>query len=129
MNQRLKNVIAGIAVFLGFISFIAFVFHKNWPRIADAELLRSECRALFLSKNGLAREIPKKDWPDSIRTLDPRGVFIDDGFVEVLVSSGGIGPSRGFYILTSSKPLPFVIDGATIFRTEHEGVYRFDIHD
>ena len=129
MNRRLRNAIAGAVMLFFFISLVAFIFHKDWPEITDAELLKGECRALVLSGDGLTREIPKKDWPVSVRELNPRGVFTDDGFVEVLVSSGGIGPSRGFYILTSSRPLPFGVDGVTVFRTEFEGVYRFDIHD
>ena len=129
MNRLGKCIIAGVFAVSCLIYLIAVLFHKDWPPIVDAEQLKSECRILFLSNNGRTREVPIEEWPDSIKALTPRGVSIDYGFVEILISSGGIGPSRGFYVITSNKPLPFLIDEKTVFRTEYVGVYKFDIHD
>lgn len=86
-------------------------FHRvhQPPKVRDADQLVSDCQELIAlhSQGELAivteggrqlNSIVQEQWPASIVSLRPLGVYVDNERVTILTSTGGIGPSFGYVI-------------------------------
>lgn len=81
-----------------FIFPIYNISRRDWPKIADEQQFISECILLSSSVRG---QIDKSLWPKEIKKLNPVAVYSGDGYLEIIISSGGINPSWGYWIDTT----------------------------
>ena len=100
-----------LALFLGLVIALVYpIFKVNRPPplqnpiqiVADCQSLvemkqRGELK-LDESDKWTVGTLAKEQWPSSISALIPRGIYVLDDRVSILISTGGIGPSYGYLI-------------------------------
>ena len=66
----------------------------RWPKLKSPESFVADCE--FLLKNYPEQSsVPADEWPTSIAEIQPRHVLVKDGYVDIVISTGGIGDSWG----------------------------------
>ena len=105
--ERRKTWILLIPIVVIWWSSRDFVSRRfgTWPCISNADTLVAECDQLVRGMaTGRAEgdnpviEVPSSKWPPSVAALRPRGVFVRRTSVDIYLSSGGIGTSRGYLV-------------------------------
>ena len=74
----------------------------DWQPISNPQEFVRECRALASSAQ--SGPVEQKDWPDEIKKLAPLEVIVGAGeYVEMIISTGGIGPRFSYLVLVDPK--------------------------
>jgi len=152
-DMSVKSLIGKVAIIAGvlFTLFIVAVgllvypiFRVNRPpAIKNPIQLVADCQMLVELKHKGKLTLEEKDpwtrgsiileqWPVSLAELEPRGVYVLDDRVTILVSTGGIGPSFG-YVIPYLKQTNFIIlgrgrtkiGGSFVSKTEYTNVYSW----
>ncbi|MEM0967609.1 MAG: hypothetical protein AAGJ81_15790 [Verrucomicrobiota bacterium] len=93
-----------------------------WPRISNPEDLVHDCEILLRSyPKGF--DLPRNSWPKSVSDLDPQYVFVDDGYVKIVLSGGGIGDSWGLIVAGEDGQIIMTEDTE---KTRNNRIYRFE---
>jgi len=111
------------------------------PKVQDANQLVSDCQELtdlhneyklkLVTERGWQmNSIVSEQWPASIASLRPIGVFVGDEGVRILISTGGVGPSFGYLIPNLEKDTHSqagtekpVVRGVKIRKTPYSNVW------
>lgn len=88
------------AVILGYFTFSSVLV--KWPKVSSPEKLISDCEQL-LSNYAEGENVPIDELPASIAEIDPQYVYVEDGFIKIIISSGGIGDSWGLIVVGSDN--------------------------
>ena len=136
-------LLAIFAVLAGSLFFYIFKPTTRDFSIINPEQLISECQQLVeLKQQGnltldesdqwTRGSITSTQWPPSIVALQPRGVYVLDDRVSILLSTGGIGPSFGYVIPYLPKTnFNYLGRGRTqignsyVRKTEHKNIYSW----
>lgn len=132
----LSIILITIFIFFCFILW-PFIRINMWPRIDNAEILVKDCKTLILQKSlGKLEFNPRKSyfseglieeyWPDSIKKLKPRAVYIEEGYVSILISTGGIDPSWGYLVLPENSKKLEKLNHIRIYDTKNENIYKWE---
>ena len=121
--KRLGLILLGLMV-LCVAFLVLFPVHNaiaiSWPKLESPETIVKECE--FLLNNYPERSIvPVDEWPPSLAEIKPRDVFVKDGYVDIVLSSGGIGDSWG--LIVASKSLATVPSYA--IKTKNPRIFRY----
>ncbi len=107
------SAISGVllALFLGLVIAIVYpIFNVNRPPpLQNPIQIVADCQSLVEMKQRGELKLDESDkwtigtlakelWPSSISTLKPRGIYVLNDRVSILISTGGIGPSYGYLI-------------------------------
>jgi hypothetical protein len=127
MTSHDRNVLIAVAFIVlgGLALYIAPVFSSariDWPVIANYDLLVSDC--VKLSRENYSGPVSSVDWPESIRSLNPRFVSLQVGLVVIVLSTGGIDAGWGLLVYTDPCPSLKDIRGPHLHPTTHHRVYR-----
>jgi len=100
-----------LALFLGLVISIVYpIFKVNRPPpLQNPNQIVTDCQSLVeMRQRGELKldesdkwtigTLSKEQWPSSISALKPRGIYVLDDRVSILISTGGIGPSYGYLI-------------------------------
>lgn len=132
----------GILLIAVVIALIYPFFAVNRPPgISDAAALVQDCQVLAeqhlsgelqidTSNRRLSGGVIESELPQSIAALKPRGVYVKDDRVIILISTGGIDASFG-YIVPYLTVTNFAhvgkrhqpVDGVNLSMTKHKNVY------
>jgi len=129
-----------IAIVIGlFFYFLVLPFISanwpGWPKTDDPDLLIRECSTLFPDKGEVSREeqnpsprkeVPKEQWPASIKDLDPRAVTIVGDCVVICISSGGIGAGWGFEVYPDRRSWTDSISGDLLRGVIPPGIFMYE---
>ncbi len=122
-----KSIIALLlAALLGgaFLLFLYPIYSASairWPKVQSYETVLKDCD-LLLQRYAEESDLPKNAWPQSIVDLEPRYVYVGNGFVKITISSGGIGDSWGL-IIAARNQIEAVPSYA--IKTENPRVFRY----
>ncbi|MFA7345877.1 MAG: hypothetical protein WC003_16375 [Terrimicrobiaceae bacterium] len=78
---------------------------------------------MYNSKTG---PLPESSWPESIRKLKPKQVFVDQGdYVEIIISTGGIS-TRASYIIFANQNTAgkFSMPEVALHKTAYPAVFK-----
>jgi hypothetical protein len=92
-----------------------------WPPINDPNALLQECAGLLKTPG----RMEEADWPPAIRKLSPRFVRVDPEYVEITISTGGIGASWGYLVYPDGKPTA-APRGLLIRETMGPGLFKYE---
>lgn len=92
---------------------------KEVPDVADSAQLLSECQPFFAA--AMDAPIPKEQWPDSVKKLDPVSIVHTDS--GVLITTSTANGNHG-YLIAFFKPANN--PQYTLTDTPHPKIYRFD---
>lgn len=110
--------ICGVISILGFILYPAYsAIRPDWPEITEDKKERILEFASGLEDGRVAPE----DWILEIEEMKPRSVYFEKGVLEIILSSGGIGPGWGYLVLQEEKE----IRGYKILRSKDPRFIRF----
>jgi hypothetical protein len=90
--------------------------------VHEPDRLVAECVSLA-SQQGIGR-VASTNWPPSIQTLNPRHVFVNRGYV-VIVTATGIGPNRGYLVITEGAPPADMMGGRDAKPTEDARILAY----
>jgi len=119
----------GLFIFALIASGIFFAFYPiyksvsvSWPKIADPENLIKDCENLLrLYPEG--HDLPKDVWPKSVSEINPQYVFVEDGYIKIVLSSGGIGDSWGIIVKGDDDQ---ITTPRYAEETRNHRIYRFE---
>ena len=92
----------------------------HWPKVDSYEEFLDDCDQL-LEQYKEGTDVPKNAWPEALLRIEPRYVFIEDGYINIVISTGGIGDSWG--LIVTSKDIDAVPTYS--LRTENPRVFRY----
>ena len=104
--------------------FIPNTLLQQWPEISAPENLRQDadrlCKKYFphdkqnnIGQQLESNELPRPNWPQSVRVLHPHRVFIHPDHVDLMLSSGGINYGSGYGYTIESQETEHPGDGIT----------------
>ena len=106
LKIRFLLKIVGACILLAVLAAVAIVadlLHYSrpvWPKIRDEARLIADAHLLISTHPTSA--ILSTDWPESIRSLNPKAVLVQkDEYIEVVISGGGIGQPYSYIIFRS----------------------------
>jgi len=105
-----------------FIYPIIKVSRPHWPKINDPNRLISECSKLMVNE-GI---ISKREWPESVKALNPRSVSARENYLVLTISSGGIDAAWGYLIYPDKRSETVAPRGIRILGIEHPGIFRYE---
>ena len=123
-----KNLVvyAGlIAIIIGIVVHpILTRLYQRWPSIKNAPAFIQECKALLGSVE--IGNVPRTQWPQYLKTLNPVGISVDpNSHVEVVLSNGGIGHARSYIFFWDKNKAESYTDGERkVTTTEYKCIYK-----
>jgi hypothetical protein len=131
MNRTIKiigRIAVGLLALTGAAAILlAVLFLNSWPRMKWPDIrsgVRADCGAL-LAKHP-AESVPKSDWSESIRQIEPKAVQTAGDHVIITVSGGGIGSAWGFVVFPEDARITSEgITGLKIWGTGQPGIFKF----
>lgn len=123
---KLKTLIAFLltAILSGVLLLVVYPIYSassiHWPKVDSYEELLDGCDQL-LEHYTEGTDVPKNAWPEALLRIEPRYVFIEDGYINIVISTGGIGDSWG--LIVTSKDIDTVPTYAV--RTENPRIFRY----
>jgi len=121
-------------LFLAAIGLLAVMFYlvvqpivsarPKWPRIANQEALLSDAQRLAVEAEGSM--IASNLWPESVSMLKPRYVFRRADHLEIIMSTGGIGPSWGYLVFPDKRTSQQSTADVRILKQAGPGIYRYE---
>lgn len=70
-----------------------------WPPVSNPNTLLTEC-ATLVDRPG---QVEEPNWPPSVQSFNPRGVYVLDDCVAVTISGGGIGAGWGYLVYPDGR--------------------------
>jgi Tfp pilus assembly protein PilE len=112
-------ILAGVLLLVVYPIYSVTAIH--WPEIDAHEELLSGCNQL-LEQYPEGTDLPKSAWPETLLRIQPRYVFVEDSYIKIVISSGGISSGWGLIVdpSNSSTSIPSYVS-----ETEHAGIYRY----
>lgn len=92
-----------------------------WPEIDSYVDLLEDCDQLLQEYNE-GVNLPRSVWPEPLLRMNPRYVFVEDGYIDIVMSSGGIGDSWGLIVVarTQSGAVPLYM-----IKTKNPRVFKY----
>jgi len=104
--KRIAIIVAIVGGFLLLIPIvdIAVFRYNQWPAISDENKSAILVTLAQWRAENPDKRIPEDKWTPELKELKPRIVSFENGQIDVLISSGGIGPGWGYYITDTGVP-------------------------
>ena len=96
-------IIGGLLLLIPIVD-IAIFRYNQWPAISEKNKTAILVTLARWQTEKLEKRIPEEKWTPELRDLKPTSIFFENGQIDVLISSGGIGPGWGYYITENGVP-------------------------